>query len=243
MTMTDEVMSPSNKGGAMKRAIGSAVFLSFCLIGSLYAQTGARFGLKAGYSWATQYGISPADNTYAVDTQGRHGFAGGAFVEFPITESVGIQQEFLYAMKGSRQNVTITTPVNVNTVSVYELNYFELPITIKYRFAKIKDVKIYGSTGIALSLLLNGNYNITSTINMGGPPTIVEESGDMKGVDTFDYSFVYGAGADFKLFHKVFFMEYRMTIGWNVLALPNASGADPVPLRNQDYLLVVGMYF
>jgi hypothetical protein len=142
MTMTDEVMSPSNKGGAMKRAIGSAVFLSFCLIGSLYAQTGARFGLKAGYSWATQYGISPADNTYAVDTQGRHGFAGGAFVEFPITESVGIQQEFLYAMKGSRQNVTITTPVNVNTVSVYELNYFELPITIKYRFAKIKDVKI-----------------------------------------------------------------------------------------------------
>jgi len=104
-------------------------------------------------------------------------------------------------------------------------------------------VKIYGSTGIALSLLLNGKYDITSTINMGGPPIIVNESGDMKGVDTFDYAFVYGAGAEFKLLHKVFFMEYRMTIGWNVLAMPNASGADPVPLRNQDYIFALGMYF
>ena len=243
MTMRDEVMRPLNKGRTMKKAIGFVLFLSLSCIGSLNAQTGVRFGWKAGYSLATQYGISPADNTFMVDTQGRNGFAGGVFVEFPITESVGIQQEFLYAMKGSRQSVTITTPVNVNTVSEYELNYFELPITIKYRFVKIKDVKIYGSTGIALSLLMNGKYDITSTINMGGPPTIVKESGDMKGLDTFDYSFVYGAGADFKLFNKVFFIEYRMTIGWNVLAMPNASGADPVPLRNQDYIFAAGMYF
>ena len=243
MTQRDKAMGPLNKGGTMKKTIGFAVFLSLSLMGSLNAQTGVRFGLKAGYSLATQYGTSPVDNTYTVDTQSRNGFAGGVFVEFPITESVGIQQEFLYAMKGSRQSVSITTPVDISTVSEYELNYFELPISIKYRFVKIKDVKIYGSTGIALSLLMNGKYDITSTINMGGPPTIVTESGDMKGVDTFDYSFVYGAGADFKLFNKVFFMEYRMTIGWNVLAMPNASGADPVPLRNQDYILTVGMYF
>jgi len=241
--MRYEVMGPFNKGGAMKKPVCFVLFLSLSLIGPLNAQTGARFGWKAGYSLATQYGTSPADNTFMVDTQGRNGFAGGVFLEFPITESVGIQQEFLYAMKGSRQNVTITTPYDVSTVSVYELNYFELPITIKYRFVKIKDVKIYGSTGIALSLLLNGKYDITSTINMGGPPIIVNESGDMKGVDTFDYAFVYGAGAEFKLFHKVFFMEYRMTIGWNVLAMPNASGADPVPLRNQDYIFALGMYF
>jgi len=243
MAMRDGVKNPLHKGGLMKKAIGLAVILSLSLMGSLNAQTKVRFGLKSGYSLATQYGISTADDTYLVETRGRNGFAGGVFVEFPITESVGIQQEFLYAMKGSRQSVTITTPFNVNTVSKYALNYFELPITIKYRFVKIKDVKIYGSTGIALSLLLNGTYDITNTINMGGPPTVLSESGDMKGLDTFDYSFVYGAGADFKLFKKIFFLEYRMTIGWNVLAMPNASGADPVPLRNQDYIFAVGMYF
>jgi hypothetical protein len=219
------------------------MFLSFLYLGSVNAQTGVRFGLKAGYSLATQYGITPADNTIMVDTHGRNGFAGGIFAYFPITESVGIQQELLYAMKGSRQNVTITTPVNINTVLEYNLNYFEMPMIIKYKFVKIKNFGIYGSTGIALSLLINGEYNITNTINMGGPPVIVKESGDMKGLDTWDYSFVYGAGTDFKLLNKDFFIELRMTVGWNTLEMPNANGADPVPLRNQDYIFAVGMYF
>ncbi len=65
----------------------------------------------------------------------------------------------------------------------------------------------------------------------------------MKGLDTFDYSFVYGAGADFKFLKKDFFLEYRMTVGWNTLAMPNSAGADPVPLRNQDYVFALGMYF
>jgi hypothetical protein len=227
----------------MKKFTCLFLFLSFLFLGSVNAQTGVRFGLKAGYSLATQYGITPADNTFMVDTQSRNGFAGGIFAYFPITESVGIQQELLYAMKGSRQNVTITTPVNVKTVSEYDLNYFEMPIIIKYKFVNIKDFGIYGSTGIALSLLMNGEYRITSTINMGGPQTIVKESGDMKGLDTFDYAFVYGAGTDFKLLNKDFFIECRMTVGWNTLAMPNASGADPVPLRNQDYIFAAGMYF
>jgi len=227
----------------MKKFTTVLFFLSFLFIVSVNAQTGVRFGLKAGYSLATQYGITPADNTYTVDSDNRNGFAGGAYLYIPITESVGIQQEWLYAMKGSRQDVTINGPVSINTVSEYNLNYFEMPLVLKYRFFKIKNFGIYGTTGIALSLLMNGDYNITSTINMGGPPIIAEESGDMKGLDTFDYSFVYGAGTDFKLLNKDFFFDLRMTVGWNTLSMPNASGADPVPLRNQDYVFALGMYF
>jgi hypothetical protein len=227
----------------MKKVTCILLFLSLLSSGYVNAQTGLRFGLKAGYSRAIQYGISPADDTYTVVSDSRNGFAGGVFLYIPITESVGIQQELMYAMKGSRQDVTINGPVSVNTVSVYDLNYFEMPMIIKYRFVKIKNFGIYGSTGIALSLLMNGEYSITSTINMGGPPIIVEESGDMKGLDTFDYSFVYGAGTDFKLLKQDFFFDVRMTVGWNTLAMPNASEADPVPLRNQDYVFAVGMYF
>jgi hypothetical protein len=227
----------------MKKFTYLLLSISFLFIGLINAQTGVRFGLKAGYSLALQYGIPPADDTYTVDTDSRQGFAGGVFVYFPITESVGIQQELLYAMKGSRQDVTINTPVNINTVSIYDLSYFEMPMIIKYRFVKIKNLGIYGTTGIALSLLLDGKYDITSTINAGGPPIVVPESGDMKGLDTFDYSFVYGAGTDFKLFNKDFFFDLRMTVGWNTLAMPNASGADPVPLRNQAYVFALGLYF
>jgi len=219
------------------------LFTSLLFLGNVNAQTGVRFGLKAGYCLSTQYGITPADDIYTVDSDPRNGFAGGVILYFPITEAVGIQQEFLYAMRGSRQNVTINVPVNINTVSEYDMNYFDMPILIKYKFVKIKDWGIYGSTGIALSLLINGEYNITSTINAGGPPIVVPESGDMKGLDIFDYSFVYGAGTDFKFLNKDFFAEARMTIGWNTLAMPNATGADPVPLRNQNYVFGVGMYF
>jgi hypothetical protein len=227
----------------MKKIRYALVFMTLILSSSLSAQTGVRFGFLAGYSLATQYGITPADNTFKVETSGRSGFAGGLFLYYPITESVGIQQEFMYAMKGSRQDVTITEPFIINTVSEYNLNYFELPISIKYRFVNIKNVGLYGSTGIALSLLLNGDYDITSTINAGGPPVIIPESGDMKGLDTFDYSFVYGLGAVSNILNKDFFVELRMSVGWNTLAMPNATPADPVPLRNQDYILAVGMYF
>jgi hypothetical protein len=178
-----------------------------------------------------------------VVTSSRNGFSGGVFAYFPITSSVGIQQEFLYTMKGSRQDVTITLPVNINTLSEYNLTYFEMPIVLKYKFVNIKNFGIYGNTGIALSLLMNGEYNITSTINMGGPPIITKESGDKQGIDTFDYSFVYGAGTDFKLLKKDFFLEYRTTIGWNTLSMPNSKGAAPVPLRNLDYIFSLGMYF
>ena len=227
----------------MKKSTCLLLVLTFLFLVTSNAQTGVRFGLKAGYSMATQYGITPADDIYKVETDTRNGFAGGVFAYFPITESVGVQQELLYAMKGSRQDVTITTPFNVNTVSEYDLSYFEMPVILKYKFVNIKNIGIYGSAGIALSLLMDGEYRITSTINMGGPPVIVNESGDMKGLDTFDYSFVYGAGTDFRLLNKDFFIEYRMTVGWNTLAMPNASGADPVPLRNQDYIFAVGLYF
>ncbi len=227
----------------MKKLTYVLLFISFLSLGSVNAQTGVRFGLKTGYSLGTQYGIKPADDIYTVDSDIRNGFAGGLLLYFPITESVGIQQELLYAMKGSRQNVTITQPFSINTVSEYNLNYFEMPMIVKYQFIKIKNLGIYGSTGIALSLLMKGEYDITTTINAGGPPVVVEESGDTKGLDIFDYSFVYGTGADFKLLDKDFFFDIRMTVGWNTLAMPNATGADPVPLRNQAYVFSVGTYF
>jgi len=227
----------------MKKSNYLLLLISLLFIGSLNAQTGIRFGLKTGYSLGTQYGIKPAEDIYTVDSDIRNGFAGGLLIYFPVTESVGIQHELLYAMKGSRQNVTITQPFSINTVSEYNLNYFEMPMIVKYKFINIKNLGIYGSTGIALSLLMKGDYNITSTINAGGPPIIAEESGDTKGLDIFDYSFVYGTGADFKLLQKDFFFDIRMTVGWNILAMPNATGAAPVPLRNQAYVFAVGTYF
>jgi len=225
----------------MKKVIYALVLFTLVLNSSLSAQTGVRFGAKAGYSLSTQYGITVPDIPYTVDTHWRHGFAGGVFAYFPITESFGIQQELLYITKGSSEDITMNAqPVKTHTD--YNLNYFELPFVFRYTFAKVGNVKIYGSSGFALSILLNGESKLNGTVDMGGTKIPFAESTKLEGVDIFDYGFLYGAGLDFDLFNKNCFFDYRFNIGWNTLMMPTSKGQDPAPLRNQDYTFTFGIY-
>jgi hypothetical protein len=225
----------------MRKLSFALLFFAFLLNSSLSAQTGARFGVKGGYSLSTQYGIDVPDIPYTVDTQWRHGLAGGVLVYFPITESFGIQQELLYVTKGSRQDIAMTAqPVKTNTV--YNLNYFELPFLFRYTFAKLGNVKIYGSSGFALSILLNGESKLNGIVDMGVTQVPFTESTKLEGVDIFDYGFLYGAGLEFNLFKKDCFFDYRFNIGWNTLMMPTSKGQAPAPLRNQDYTFTFGIF-
>ena len=218
--------------------------LAFFWSGSLSAQskTGIRFGLKAGYSLGTQYGTLPPNLPYEVDSDSRHGFTGGILLYFPITEAFGVQQEFLYTNKGSGQNITMTQPP-LSTSTDYKLNYFELPILFRYTFVNVRDFGIYGSTGFGLSMLLNGDYKVDGTIDMGGGPVPFTESGSTDGLDKFDYSFIYGLGFNFNLLNQKWFFDYRQTIGWNTLNMPTSEGGEPAPLRNQTYSFSLGIIF
>jgi len=227
----------------MKKVFLPILFLAFFFNNSLEAQTGIRFGFRAGYNIATQYGSIPPDITYDVNSIVRHGFSGGILLFFPITESFGVQQEFLYSLKGSRQQITMTEPP-VSTSTVYNINYFELPILFRYTFVNIGNFGIYGSTGFGLSMLLNGEYTVDGVVDIGGGVQVpFDESGNTDGVDKFDYSFIYGLGLTFSLFNQDCFFDYRQTIGWNTLMMPTITGGDPAPLRNQTYTLSLGMYF
>jgi hypothetical protein len=228
----------------MKKVIYTFLFTSLLLQSSLSAQTGVRFGFKGGYSMSTQYGINDPTLPYTVDSHYRHGFAGGIMVYFPLTESFGIQQELLYVTKGSREDIAMTAqPIKTHTV--YNLNYFELPFVFRYTFVKLGDFKIYGSSGFALSILLNGDSKFNGTIDVGGGNIVPlpAESTKLERVDIFDYGFLYGAGLEFDLFNKKCFFDYRFNIGWNTLMMPTSTGQDPAPLRNQDYTFNLGFYF
>jgi hypothetical protein len=206
------------------------------------AQTGARFGFKGGYSMSTQYGIRVPDLPYTVKSHLRHGLAGGVLIYYPITESFGVQQELLYVTKGSRQDISMTT-LPVETHVEYDLNYFELPFLFRYTFVKLGNFKIYGSSGFALSILLNGESRLDGTVQMNdGSLVPFSETTKLEGVDIFDYGFLYGAGVDFNFLNKNCFFDYRFNIGWNTLMMPTASGQDPAPLRNQDYTFTLGIY-
>ena len=225
----------------MKRMLYSCLFLLFLINTSLFAQQGIRFGFRAGYSMATQYGIDEPDIPYTVDVQYRHGFSGGLLMYYPVTESFGLQQEFLYVQKGSREDIDLKgRPIRTRTE--YDMNYFEIPVVIRLTFADLQSFRIYLTSGFALSILLNGEYRLSGVVEIEGVPVTFYDKNEIKGVDIFDYGFLYGAGVDFEIFEKQFFFEYRFTIGWNVLMMPTAEGEAPAPLRNQDYLFTVGLY-
>lgn len=216
-----------------------SLFLVFSNLVS--AQTGLRFGLKSGFNIATQYGISSPDIPYEVNSNSRNGFVGGILLYFPITDSFGVQQEFLYTTKGSRQQITMTQPM-LSTSTKYNINYFELPMLFRYTFVNIGNVSVFGSSGFALSMLLNGKYNIDGELDLGGSKLPFSELGNTDGLDQFDYSFIYGLGLNFNILNKNWFLDYRQTIGWNTLMMPTSQGGEPAPLRNQTYTFSLGMY-
>ena len=70
----------------------------------------------------------------------------------------------------------------------------------------------------------------------------------------FDYSFIYGTGISFSLFGRTLLLEHRFTIGWNTLAMPTYTYVPlgderilidntPVPLKNQNHLIMLGISF
>ncbi len=226
----------------MKKTFFIFILLALFNNHPLNAQTGLRVGFKAGSNFATQYGIKPAGLSYDVDSDSRNALTGGIVLFFPVTEAFGVQQEYLYSQKGSGQNISMTQPP-LTTSTSYKINYFEMPLVFRYNFANIGILHIYGSSGFALSLLLDGKYSVDGMIDMGAAKVPINESGNTDGLDTFDYSLIYGFGFQLPLLSKDCFFDYRQTIGWNTLQMPTSGGNELAPLRNQTYSLTVGMYF
>jgi hypothetical protein len=61
-------------------------------------------------------------------------------------------------------------------------------------------------------------------------------------------------GVDFPFLGMKFLVEYRFTIGWNALAMPTYAYVpfgdeeilidnEPVELKNQDHMLLIGITF
>jgi hypothetical protein len=213
------------------------------------------FGFKAGISLAQHAGTEERGSEYTVTSHWRTGFAASAFLYLPITSRFGIQQELVYVQKGSRQDIgvkilEIPTVLNVT----YDLDYVEIPVLLRFTWLRWRRGTVYSYSGTALSLKVHDRYVLSGEIDDGSQVVPLSADADMSEVDMFDYSFVYGAGLEFSLFHQRFLVEHRFTIGWNTLAMPTYAYVpfgnerilienEPVLLKNQNHLIMVGIAF
>jgi hypothetical protein len=217
--------------------------------------TAITFGIKAGYSLSQHSGIKERDAEYEVSSEWRHAAGAGGFLYLPITRRFGLQQEVLYVVKGSRQDITVDI-LDIPTVLHvrYDMDYIEIPVLLKFAWLKWQNAAIYSLAGWALSFKVNDRYTLDGVVDDGTEKAPLKADSDMSEVEMFDYSFVYGFGAEFLLFRIPFLVEYRFAIGLNRLLMPTYAyvpfGNDkvlienePVPLKNQNHLLMLGITF
>ena len=177
-------------------------------------------GVKAGMNNASVYS-SNGDNFQA---KSRLGFAGGAFLVFPITKLIGIQPEVLYSQKGYDGNgVILGNAYNVTHTS----NFLDIPI-----FLAIKPSHWFTLlVGPQYSYLLSQKDVFTSGIINATQESTFQNSNVRKNMLCFV------AGFDINYQHLVF----GARVGWDVQN-NNGDGTSSNPsYKNEWFQATIGL--
>lgn len=217
--------------------------------------TPLSFGVKGGLGLAQHQGTEPRDLEYTVDSTMRRGLAAGVFVTLPITRRFCLQQEVLYVQKGSRQDIgaeifDIPTVMDVT----YDLDYLEIPVLLRYHWLIDRGVDVYSLAGFAFALKVNDRYQLAGDVSDGEESIPLRADSDMSEVDLFDFLFTYGVGLETMVGGQRLLAEYRFDLSLQQLPMPTYADVpfgeetvridnDPVPLRNQCHMLLMGIRF
>ncbi|MBD3334239.1 MAG: outer membrane beta-barrel protein [Candidatus Eisenbacteria bacterium] len=213
------------------------------------------FGFKTGLSISQSYGTEERYPEYTVTSSYRTSSAAFLFLHLPVTERFGIQYEIGYVRKGSRQDIEVEI-LEIPTVLdvAYDMEYIDIPVMWSYKWLDLRGFDVRSLAGFSLSLKVDDHYTLSGEISDGEQVVPITADSDMSEVDMFDYSFLYGTGLEFAVQDIDLILEWRFTIGWNVLAMPTYAYVpfgdeqqlidnEPVPLRNQNHLILLGLRF
>jgi hypothetical protein len=217
--------------------------------------TRLSWGIKGGLALAQHQGTTPRDMEYTVSSTMRRGVAAGVFLILPVTPRFGIQQEVLYVQKGSRQEIGVEifdVPAVLNVT--YDMDYIEIPLLLRYHWLIDRGVDIYSLGGFAFALKVKDRYQLTGEVDDGVQSVPIRADSDMSEVDLFDFAFTYGVGLEFPLGNNRLLVEYRFDLSIEALPLPTYAyipfgdeqilvDNEPVPLRNQCHMLMLGIRF
>lgn len=222
----------------------------------LQAATGIETGIKAGLNISQHYGTKDDSMDFEVDTGLRAGAVAGVYLDLVALPNLRLGYELLYSMKGSSQQITIkrmeldgvmedlAKPAVMNVK--YHMDYIEVPVLLKLRVLDRPTWSMQAITGTAMGLKVRGRHRLDGKVYLPNGSSFDEieitDSSDLKSVNMFDFSFVYGGSLDIKT-RIPLFVEYRFTLGWDYLRLPTYELFDPVELRNQTYSLIFGTRF
>jgi len=128
----------------MKKVFLMAVLLS----AGIYSQAQIKYGLKAGANFYKVTGDDAEELEQSRKT--KVGLAGGAFVNFSLSETFSVQPELLYSQEGNKQK---EGDASLNL----KLNYINIPVMLQYNASGF-----YGETGPQLGFLTSAKFKTKS---------------------------------------------------------------------------------
>lgn len=155
------------------------LFLGLGLVAGTFAfaQTGPSFGIKGGINVA-----SISKDGYD-DAKSKVGFAGGLFVNVPVSEQFSIQPEVMYSQMGSKVTNSVSGTVLGNTYEArstakLNLDYVTVPIMFQFRATPA----FYIEAGPEFGFLTSAKAKDINTTYVNGSPenSSTNTSEDMK---------------------------------------------------------------
>lgn len=129
-----------------------------------------HFGLEAtpGIYWFKPNTDNNASNG------AKFGFSYGVMLEFGFTSNYSFATGIgVSSIGGTYTNTAVTAPANITTTiaNVEQLQYLQIPLTLKMKTNAIGMLKYYGQFGLGLGINLKATDDITTTVGALTPNT------------------------------------------------------------------------
>lgn len=170
----------------MKKTIVS--LCAFALAANTFAQltAGAKVGLNYT-TWSTKYETDPDPKP---DNPNGIGFHLGGYLQFDLSDQIGLRPELLFSSRGlksSSTETTTTTVFGVTTTTKTEsdnklhYSYLEIPVLLAWKANDMIALHFGPALGLMMGAKTTSDNTITTTT--GGSTTTTSSSSDVSGSD------------------------------------------------------------
>ena len=205
------------------------VLCTLFLSGAAIAQDQkVKLGIKAGLNMAN---LSVDESE--LNSSDKTGFTAGLMVEIPLAKKFSLQPELLYSQQGSKFSYSDAEVSNSNFKSTIKLNYFNIPVMLKYYVTKGLSVQ----AGPQIGILLKSNNEYQD--NFLGYDN--KENMNLKeyssGIDT---SVNFGLGYQFR---DKFYADARYNLSYsNVFKESDVSYFINNDMKNRVFQITIGYF-
>jgi opacity protein-like surface antigen len=191
------------KGGVVKKLpVMKALTAIILLSASAFSQVSLRPGVVMGLGIFKETISNPSDS---FTTDGRTGFLAGGVLDIAFDRYFSLQPGIEYSSRGG----SATSPDNFtgnDLTSTDKLNYLALPIDLRVKYPVMPLFSPYILGGVNLGILLSATNSITES----GISTDTDIKG---GLNSVDFGFDLGAGAEFYAGPVITFLEVNYMLG------------------------------